>query len=122
MSTAYAAAADQVLGDPLPTGMGLRVPPPDPKEYRPIQYGYGAQSHTSTRVPPAAGSDGLCDFDEMNIMEVSKPHNMVSAIFSHQTLLQMRASIAEMIDTIPPACISQCLIGILLTLGCRSRI
>ena len=109
MSIAYAAAADRVLGDPLPTGMGLRVPHLDPKEYQPMQYGYGVQPHTPTPVPPAAGSDGLYDFDEMDIMEVSKPHNMVSATFSHQTLSQMRASIVEMIDTIPPARISQCL-------------
>lgn len=120
MSIAYTAAADQVLGEPLPTGMGLRVPAPDPRKCHPpvnhrqfavpVAAAGSATAPPPGPVPPVVGPDGLCDFDEMGILEVSELHYAVSTNISRvsdRTLLQMRASIAEMINTIPPACISQ---------------
>lgn len=76
MSIAYTAAADQSLDEPLPLGMGLRVPVPDPKRctISPV-YSYisGATQAVAKpmHVAPTPGPDGLCEFDEMGILEVS---------------------------------------------------
>ena len=76
VSIAYTAAADGVLVDePLPTGMGLRVPVPDPKSCVPAAAVYMrrytapavAPAGTRTCVPSVPGPDGFCEFDEMDI-------------------------------------------------------
>lgn len=75
VSIAYTAAADQSLGEPLPLGMGLRVPVPDVKRcVAPLAnvWSYaGVPAVAPTPVPPKPGLDKLCEFDEMGILEVS---------------------------------------------------
>lgn len=67
--------------------MGLRVPVPDPKRCVPVvpvhtlwnPIGAPAPVADPTRVPPMPGPDGLCEFDEMNILEVMA---LFEALFS----------------------------------------
>lgn len=87
VSIAYTAAADQVLADPLPVGMGLRVPVPDPKrcipapQVRPMYSIPGIYVPAEpVRAPPVPGPDGLCEFDEMGISEVREWLSMLSLI------------------------------------------
>jgi ubiquitin-conjugating enzyme E2 Q len=78
VSIAYTAAADQVLDEPLPIGMGLRVPVPDPKRCVPVppvnsQWALpnvSAPAPGPTACPPTPDPDGLCEFDELGILEV----------------------------------------------------
>ena len=80
VSIAYTAAADQSLGEPLPLGMGLRVPVPDarrcfaPPVAPPWTHvaGMVAAVPAPVHVTPVPGSDGLCEFDEMGILEVCR--------------------------------------------------
>lgn len=70
---AYTAAADQCLEDPLPVGMGIQVSPPDPARciaplYR-VAPGQVAVNPLA-RVMPVTGPDGLCDFDDLGLLEV----------------------------------------------------
>ena len=75
VSIAYTAAADHSLGEPLPLGMGLRVPVPDARKcvetptYSWVHPGTPAVA-APVHVPPTPGPDGLCEFDEMGILEV----------------------------------------------------
>ena len=77
VSIAYTAAADQSLGEPLPLGMGLRVPVPDPRRCVPpaavpVWAPQGAAVVAApVHVSPVPGPDKLCEFDEMGILEVS---------------------------------------------------
>jgi ubiquitin-conjugating enzyme E2 Q len=72
LSLTYSAAAEGVLDEPLPNGMGLRVPPPTKgilteqglstsptvvSSTDGINHGHGV----------ADGPDGLCQFDELDI-------------------------------------------------------
>ena len=76
ISLAYVSASEGVLEDPLPTGLGLRVPlPPDlvPISVPNVRTG----SIVSSGVPqneevkaPVVGPDGLCDFDDLNLNQV----------------------------------------------------
>lgn len=84
VSIAYTAAADQVLEDPLPIGMGLRVSVPDPKRcvlvptttFASVMPGAVVPPVlTPIQAPPIPGPDGLCEFDEMGILEVSEIAN-----------------------------------------------
>lgn len=68
VSFAYAAAAEKVLDEPLPTGMGLRVRIPE--------------KASSSKVVQV-GSDGLCDFDDLDIHQVRRFHD--ASIFEGQT-------------------------------------
>jgi ubiquitin-conjugating enzyme E2 Q len=81
VSIAYTAAAEKVIDDPLPKGMGLRVPVPDPKDVVPVvvpPYNYAQPvpvPSTTTTEPTGTvvcGPDRLCDFDDLNIWEVSQ--------------------------------------------------
>jgi hypothetical protein len=80
VSIAYTAAADQSLGEPLPLGMGLRVPVPDPRRCfaPPVasmwthMAGAAPAVPAPVRVTPVPGDDGLCEFDEMGILEVCR--------------------------------------------------
>ncbi|KIM73751.1 hypothetical protein PILCRDRAFT_99249 [Piloderma croceum F 1598] len=88
VSIAYTAAADQCLNEPLPLGMGLRVPVPDARRcVVPLGPTWGHAMAPVVAVPkpvpPTGDPDGLCEFDEMDI-------------------ISMRASIAEMIHALPP--------------------
>lgn len=75
---AYTAAADQCLGDPLPVGMGLRVPPPDPARCVAPQMPNRIVMTIPGQVPldpiarvvPIPAPDGLCEFDDLGILEV----------------------------------------------------
>ncbi|KII84929.1 hypothetical protein PLICRDRAFT_116954 [Plicaturopsis crispa FD-325 SS-3] len=69
VSIAYTAACERVLDHPLPVGLGLRVSLPQP-------------SATDTKPPPEMGTDGLCDFDELD-------------------KTQMQISIANLINSLP---------------------
>ncbi|KAJ3717151.1 hypothetical protein C8R42DRAFT_724779 [Lentinula raphanica] len=94
VSITHSAAAENVLDEPLPIGMGLRVPLPDPTKVRAappnttILNQIEAAAPTNSPPPqaqnqPVIGSDGLCDFDEL------EPQ-------------QMRASVMELLDSLPP--------------------
>ncbi|RDB28698.1 hypothetical protein Hypma_015532 [Hypsizygus marmoreus] len=91
VSIAHSAASEGVMEEPLPTGLGLRVPVPDPTKAREVpnvpQYFIQPNATVPTTVPVSAeniarGLDGLCDFDDLSIP-------------------MMRASIVEMIDSLP---------------------
>ena len=88
--------------------MGLRVPVPDPRRCvaSPAAHGW---AHISTptvaplvHVPPIPGADGFCEFDEMDIMGVSRKAINLVIVITLTDLYQMRASIAEMIHILPP--------------------
>lgn len=74
VSLAHSAAAEQVLDDPLPTGLGLRVPLPDSSDIQePARNIYGTVPVPQNPHPPvqiAIGPDGLCDFDDLNLQMV----------------------------------------------------
>lgn len=101
VSMAYAAAAEGIMDDPLPIGLGLRVPlpPKDTIVVQPVQRALHVLSAPAPAPAPpvddrqskaAAGPDGLCEFDDMDKG-------------------QMRASIVAMINSLPSVSIS-CLI------------
>ncbi|KAF9047184.1 hypothetical protein BDZ89DRAFT_1089351 [Hymenopellis radicata] len=89
VSLTYSAAAEGVLDEPFPVGMGLRVPVPDksslvgPPALRPAP---GAppvdDTDTAPRREPVPDNHGLVDFDDLSS-------------------IQMRASIASMINCLP---------------------
>ncbi|KAJ7213658.1 hypothetical protein B0H12DRAFT_1061615 [Mycena haematopus] len=88
VSLCYSAAAEGVLDEPLPKGMALRVPPPDKARLvvAPVNnYAYNAQPVPAAvaAVNHQVGLDGLVEFDQLPVEH-------------------MRASIAAMIDTLPP--------------------
>jgi ubiquitin-conjugating enzyme E2 Q len=73
------------MEDPLPVGMGLRVPPPDPNKMAPTPQVYpivgmrgmsGLQQAPPPPAPPVqhkvftVGQDGLGDFDDLSLQEV----------------------------------------------------
>ncbi|KAG6813798.1 hypothetical protein H0H92_007210 [Tricholoma furcatifolium] len=93
VSLAHSAATEQVLNDPLPIGLGLRVPLPDanriPGSPRSSAFtGSGvpftptSTSQGSSLTSVSIGPDGMCDFDALS-------------------LPMMRAAIAVLIDTLP---------------------
>ncbi|KAJ3823174.1 hypothetical protein F5880DRAFT_1613100 [Lentinula raphanica] len=97
VSITHSAAAENVLDEPLPIGMGLRVPLPDATKVRaappntivvgvPIMNQAAAPTNSpppQAQNRPVIGPDGLCDFDELDPQ-------------------QMRASIMELLDSLPP--------------------
>ncbi|KAF9461901.1 hypothetical protein BDZ94DRAFT_1262434 [Collybia nuda] len=95
VSIAHSAATEGVIEDPLPVGMGLRVPQPDSNKIPPVHNhrvmpGFAARVQVGPASPAPApqreftiGSDGLGDFDDLS-------------------LPLMRVSISEMIDSLPP--------------------
>ncbi|KAK7028605.1 ubiquitin-CONJUGAT-2 domain-containing protein [Favolaschia claudopus] len=88
VSLCYSAAAEGVLDEPLPKGMALRVPQPDKSRVTTVPVNNLHYNHNNTpQVVPDAnwtvGLDGLVDFD-------------------HLPVEYMRASIAGLIDTLPP--------------------
>ncbi|KAJ4466482.1 hypothetical protein C8J55DRAFT_527332 [Lentinula edodes] len=104
VSITYAAAIESALDEPLPIGMGLRVPLPDVTKVLPPQTSYSAlqtrvmiagghlqnsiatpppTTPTESPRPPVVGSDCLCDFDDLDLQ-------------------QMRASVVQLLDSVPP--------------------
>ncbi|KAF8641742.1 hypothetical protein AX16_009819 [Volvariella volvacea WC 439] len=89
VSLAYTSSSEGSLEDPLPVGMGLRVPMPSSSSVvqRP-NVGYIGVQQAQTQTPqeqltnPAMGVDGLVEFDAL-----SRP--------------QMRAAISMLIDSLP---------------------
>jgi ubiquitin-conjugating enzyme E2 Q len=78
VSLAVASASEGVMDDPLPIGMGLRIPLPDAAAtptrsttYSP--YDYSNQPASAPEVPNnlQPGPDGLIDFDELTREQVS---------------------------------------------------
>lgn len=98
VSIAYTAAADQALDEPLPTGMGLRVPVPDLKKSVPVapvnslpRWSHPNIGISATPLVPTAhsltpGPDGLCDFDEMDILEVGNSLLSKRLVFANLVL------------------------------------
>jgi ubiquitin-conjugating enzyme E2 Q len=89
VSFAYAAAAEKVLDEPLPTGMGLRVHVPEK-----------ASSSNVVEV----GLDGLCDFDDLDIHQVRGFRDASIFEGQTQTSAQMQQAVAELIDSLPSVC------------------
>ncbi|KAE9407147.1 hypothetical protein BT96DRAFT_1014269 [Gymnopus androsaceus JB14] len=97
VSITYLAAMEGVLDEPLPIGMGLRVPVPDtskilaPPPNHGFRFGAAAISVGTTvgTATPTASTpvvvDGLCDFDALDKQ-------------------QMRASVVQLLDSLP--CVS----------------
>ncbi|EIN06501.1 hypothetical protein PUNSTDRAFT_115057 [Punctularia strigosozonata HHB-11173 SS5] len=83
LSLTYCAAAEGVLDDPLPVGMGLRVPPPMAGVSTSNRQIIAVHAGSAVSPPKADGPDGLCDFDVMDIA-------------------CKRAAIRNLIDTLPP--------------------
>ncbi|KAF9481500.1 hypothetical protein BDN70DRAFT_876298 [Pholiota conissans] len=91
VSLAYVSANDGAMEDPLPVGLGLRVPYPThvvPQAQQPNIGMHHSIQATQTVVEPQTpkdvvkGPDGLCDFDDLS-------------------LPQMRAAIGSLIHTLP---------------------
>ncbi|TRM66799.1 hypothetical protein BD626DRAFT_483861 [Schizophyllum amplum] len=87
VSLAYTAASDQVLDDPLPQHLGLRVPVPENAKINnppPMRPGAGTAAVQQLGPLPAVipDADGLCEFDRLDIR-------------------QMRYTIAKLIDSLP---------------------
>lgn len=78
MSITYAAAAEQVIDEPLPVGLGLRVPVPRVPPPLPAQPMYFATLQPQPVAVPVVqkrgevvvGEDGLCDFDDLEMGQV----------------------------------------------------
>lgn len=77
VSITYSSAAEGALSDP-PKGMGLRVPKPDPSKIIPDARPGHAPGQIFPAAPIAApvrpahvGNDGLCDFEDLTLPEVS---------------------------------------------------
>lgn len=88
VSLAHVAASDGVLKEPLPVDMGLRVPLPKltgtVSVLQPVAYGRtGAEEPLGPPRDLPEGLDGGVEFDEL-------------------ASVQMRASIVQMIKTLPP--------------------
>ncbi|KAJ3847933.1 hypothetical protein EV368DRAFT_76467 [Lentinula lateritia] len=86
VSITYAAAIESVLDEPLPIGMGLRVPLPDTMLMIPgghLQNNIATTTPLESPRPPVVGSDCLCDFDDLDLQ-------------------QMRASVVQLLDSLPP--------------------
>jgi ubiquitin-conjugating enzyme E2 Q len=70
VSLAYCAAVEGVLDEPLPIGLGLRVPIPAASSLP-----QGPINHRVSDIPwtftPPTGEDGLCDFDRLDKRSVS---------------------------------------------------
>ncbi|KAH9475092.1 Ubiquitin-conjugating enzyme E2Q-like protein 1 [Psilocybe cubensis] len=89
VSLAYVSASEGVMDEPLPIGLGLRVPLPSSAgavQAHPNYVGWNTQP-APTVVPEtpktlSPGPDGLCDFDDL-------------------THSQMRLCIAKLINTLP---------------------
>ncbi|KAG6857552.1 hypothetical protein H0H87_000151 [Tephrocybe sp. NHM501043] len=89
VSIAHSAASEQVLSDPFPVGLGLRVPVPDASHIPPklpvargLQYAQPAPKAQRNNSPPNIGPDGMCEFDELSVP-------------------LMRAAIVALIDSLP---------------------
>ncbi|KAJ7579700.1 hypothetical protein C8J56DRAFT_963387, partial [Mycena floridula] len=82
ISMAYSAAAEGVMDDPLPIGLGLRVPLPGTAIATPAFDRGGAAPTPDEIKAPHIAADGLCEFDELGRG-------------------QMRSAIAAMINSLP---------------------
>ncbi len=105
VSLTYSAAAEGVLDEPFPVGMGLRVPLPDksslvvPPALRLLPGAPPVDETTDTapRREPVPDNHGLVDFDNLSSIQVRAiPHTSTNINIS-----QMRASIASMINSLP---------------------
>ncbi|KAF8797821.1 hypothetical protein BYT27DRAFT_7204023 [Phlegmacium glaucopus] len=89
VSLAYASASDGAMDEPLPVGLGLRVPPPSSSgtsglQQPPPYYVDNTIAVSAPSVPKTftISADGLCEFDELDLM-------------------QMRLCIVKLISTLP---------------------
>lgn len=76
VSIAHSAASEGVIDEPLPIGMALRVPlPVISKVLLPatLPYPFPGSPQPQPTEPSNAvmGPDGLCDFDDLNLQQVS---------------------------------------------------
>lgn len=119
VSLAHVAASEGALEEPLPVGMGLRVPVPKVSASTPAQHPvYHVGVHGTTAPPPleppracVVGPDGLCEFDELALVQVGwielyDFHTLRACLYLSlaRSFTQMRASIAELINTLPSVC------------------
>lgn len=85
VSLAYTSARENVLSDPLPIGLGLRVPPPDADKMALVRKTIlvapnpMAMPGATTPVAPPEKSqpvvvdeDGLCEFDKLDVWQVNE--------------------------------------------------
>ncbi|KAL1741628.1 hypothetical protein HDZ31DRAFT_45014 [Schizophyllum fasciatum] len=88
VALAYAAASGQVLDDPLPNHLGLRVPVPDNSKILPPAQSRAMGANMVAQAAPVplphveVGPDGLCEFDKLDVR-------------------QMRYAIAQLIESLP---------------------
>lgn len=86
VSLAYVSASDGAMEDPLPVGLGLRVPLPStnvlsaPQAPHPDTlvrpYVPGPAVVEQPTPPITLGPDGLCEFDELNLAQVCQPFHL----------------------------------------------
>lgn len=85
VSLAYTSARENVLSDPLPIGLGLRVPPPDADKMALLRKTISVAPNpmampgvATSAAPPeknqpvAVDEDGLCEFDKLDIWQVNE--------------------------------------------------
>ena len=75
VALAYSAAVEQVLDDPLPKHLGLRVPVPNNADIRAPPLTRFAAGGVVPPQPVALGivqpdADGLCEFDKLEVPQV----------------------------------------------------
>ena len=69
VSLAYVSASDGAMDEPLPVGLGLRVPPPSNPATTSLQTSI---PYVNPTVPSTLtiSADGLCEFDELDLHQV----------------------------------------------------
>jgi ubiquitin-conjugating enzyme E2 Q len=76
VSLAYNSASEGAMDDPLPVGLGLRVPTPITPEFTaqpPLNLYFANNAAVSTPTVPNMtniAADGLCEFDELDLNQV----------------------------------------------------
>jgi hypothetical protein len=86
VSLAYSAAIEGALNDPLPIGLGLRVPIPDKSHEDIMSRGSHVYAQPSQASLPGSavviGHDGLCDFDALPIGKVGSRFKLYSSLLN----------------------------------------
>lgn len=76
VSLAYVSALENSMEEPLPIGMGLRVPIPSASDYIAPTPSYNAFGQSTQPAPVEiekellAGPDGMVDFDDLTLQQV----------------------------------------------------
>lgn len=92
------------MEDPLPIGLALRVPLPTGSIVAQNHNYYSNTTPAVTDETPKTftpGPDGLCDFDDLTIGQVRIGHNRKLFPACSIFVLQMRHTIAKLINTLP---------------------